>query len=168
MGAEVWSLDLGNVLTTLHLGVIDLPYADASYRSVKRKKPRRSSAGSRTTGDIATILEAKYGIMAFFYEKYEKKIMETLEESFIGAARTIALGGPLTIDPGSEASSKIEAMFRNMLTNKELDGQVPGVATQASLDGVSHRFAKPYAKRRPRPSFIDTGLYEGSFKAWVD
>jgi len=41
---------------------------------------------------------------------------------------------------------------------------------------VSHRFANPthrrvkgagLVRRAPRPSFIDTGLYQASFKAWV-
>lgn len=168
MGAKIWSFDLGLNLTTLHLGVIDLPYADASYKSVKRRKPKTSSSGSKTTGDVATILESKYGIMSFFYEKYETQIMTKLEESFAGAARSMALGAGVTMDPSAGAATEIEAMFRDFLANKEMDGQVAGVATQASLDGVSHRFAQPYKKRRPRPSFIDTGLYEGSFKVWVD
>jgi hypothetical protein len=38
----------------------------------------------------------------------------------------------------------------------------------AALHGVSHRFKHPYARRARRPSFIDTGLYQNSFAAWVD
>ena len=68
-----------------------------------------------------------------------------------------------------EEHANIETRFRHFLSQKEMDSLgVPGVPTKAALAGVSHRFKHPYAKRAPRPSFIDTGLYEASFRAWVE
>jgi hypothetical protein len=44
---------------------------------------------------------------------------------------------------------------------------IPGVPTLAAQEGRSSRFKKGKGKG-PRKSFIDTGLYVGSFKSWVD
>lgn len=154
-------------MTVLKFGVLDIPYGDAkSYKEVGRKKPKHLG-GSATTGDVAEILEKNYNIMEFFWILYGDKIQDALIDSMEGAAESIAMGAPSTIDPYGEAASTIESLFRDMLTQQKMDGQ-PGIATQAAKDGVSHRFKNPYAKRQPRPSFIDTGLYEGSFRAWVD
>lgn len=151
----------------LKFGVLDVPYGDAkSYREVKRKKPK-SMNGSQTTGDVAEILEKKYNIMEFFWNLYGDKIGDALFDSVEGAAESVLMGAPATIDPYGSATAEIETLFRGMLTEQKMDGQ-PGVATEAAKEGVSHRFKHPYAKRPPRPSFIDTSLFEASFRAWVD
>lgn len=152
----------------LHLGVLDLPYADAaSYKKVKRRKPQ-SSEGSKTTGEVATILEEKYKVMETFWDANKIKIAKSLENSFKDALEAIIMGAPLGLDPAGAVTSEIEELFRETLTLKKLDGKIPGVPTKAAQKGVSHRFKHPYKKRPPRPSFIDTGLYEGSMRAWVD
>jgi hypothetical protein len=39
----------------------------------------------------------------------------------------------------------------------------------AATAGVNHRKKKPYAKANPaRPAFVDTGLYQSAFRAWVE
>lgn len=174
-------------LTIIHLGVVDVAYSAAPAISVKaqsnkttlrRRKskkpqpaPKTSASGSfKTTGDVADILEAKYHVMEIFFELHENFIIGELKTSMEGALQNLALGAP----PGSisltaEAQSSIENDFRMFLGLREMDGLgYPGVPTQAALDGVSHRFLHPYAKRASRPSFIDTGLYQASFRAWVD
>lgn len=153
----------------LHLGVLDIPYADAaSYKQVRRKKPKTISTGSVTTGDVATILESKYGLMQTFYDMYAKKIATSLEKSFKDAIEAVMQGAPAGIDPYGAATSEIEDMFRQALAKREFDNLIPGVPTEASKEGHSKRFKKPYKKRDPRPSFIDTGLFEGSMRAWID
>jgi len=137
----------------LHLGVTELPYA---------------AAGGKTTGDVAEILEAKYHVVEVFYEENKETVVSALEDSLQGALESLIMGAPVSIAPLAGGLSKIEERFKKFLSNKEMDRLgVPGVPTAASLAGVSHRFKRPYARRAPRPSFIDTGLFQSSFKAWT-
>ena len=156
-------------MTTLHLGVIDLPYADqASYKELKVGKPKVKAGGSMTTGEVADILEDRYHVMEIFYEIHEEKIIDGLRSSYEGAMENILMGAPVAQDPAADAVSGIENDFRTFLTSGEIEKLgIPGVPTQAAKDGVSFRFKRPYAKRKPRPSFVNTGLYEASFRAWV-
>lgn len=151
----------------LHLGVIDLPYADASYRDLKVRKPSGGHSGSITTGDVAEILEDRYAIMEAFFSRHGDEVEQKFMESIEGAIESINMGAPIMLDPFGAATSQVEDMFKQMLINRELDGMY-GVPTKASLEGVSHRRKHPYAKRGVRPSFIDTGLYMGAFKVWVE
>lgn len=161
----------------LHLGVIDIPYSEPPAAGPKptkrpRKRPRKSQAakyGNITTGDVAEILEARYHVMELFWELHKNEVAEDLEGSIAGALETFLMGGPIDIDPVGSASSKIEDRFKQMLATKELDSLgYPGIPTMAAQRGVSHRFKRPYVRRAARPSFIDTGLYQSSMKAWVD
>jgi len=144
-------------MTTLHLGVMDQPYDN--------------SLGA-TTGSVAEILEEKYHVMEVFFESRIDDVTDALEKSIQGALDALDMGAPVeNIDPFGSATADIEAAFRHFLDSQEIERLgIPGVPTQAALDGVSHRFKKPKgkkgAKRAPRPSFIDTGLYEASMKAW--
>ena len=141
-------------MPTLHLGVNDMPYA----------------RGGKTTGDVADLLEERYGIMSAFVAMHEPVLNHVIENSLQGGIETALMGG----GGGSAASylatatSEIEDLFKEALTMQSYDGKLPGVPTGAALAGVNHRFKHPYAKRDPRPSFIDTGLYQSSFRCWVD
>jgi hypothetical protein len=66
--------------------------------------------------------------------------------------------------------AEIEERFKDFLSLQEMDKLgVPGVPTEAAKKGKSSRFKRRRSKGgAPRPSFIDTGLYQSSFKAWVD
>jgi len=160
----------------LHLGVIDIPYVDAKGKARPHKRHRQKYE-NKTTGDVAEILEAKYHVMEHFYELHHAEVDHLLFESFEGAIESLLAGAPPTLSVAGTATSKIEDAFKQMLSTMELDALgYPGIPTQAALDGVSHRFANPthrrvkgagLVRRAPRPSFIDTGLYQASFKAWV-
>ncbi len=139
----------------LHLGVVDIPY---DYKGEEGK----------TTGDVAEILEAKYGIMEFFVQKYERDIADDLAKAAQGALENLMMGAPVTDRAFAAAEDAISERFRSFLDNREMDGQVPGVATEAAKRGVNHRLRHPYAKRQSRPSFIDTGLYQASMRTWVE
>ena len=76
------------------------------------------------------------------------------------------MGAPPRTDPFAAGTSAVEQQFKSFIGAKGLDGD-PGVPTLASLRGVSHRF-KNRRGAPGRPSFVDTGLYLNSFKAWVD
>lgn len=158
-------------MTTLHLGVIDVPYGDEAAAPTKKGQPRkRRGQLGVSTGDVATFLEDKYHVMEHFFELHGEEIAADLSESVAGALETALMGGPALDSSGlAAAMTKIEERFKRMLSEKELERLgYPGVPTKAALHGVSHRFKHPYAKRGPRPSFVDTGLYQSSFKAWVD
>lgn len=165
-------------MPTIHLGVIDIPYNEPSSangkparKASKHPRPHKSQAakyGNMTTGDVAEILEAKYHIMELYWNLHEAQIAADLEESLSGALETFLLGGPIAATGFESALSKMEDSFKQMLSQRELDTLgYPGIPTLAAQMGVSHRFKRPYAKRPPRPSFIDTGLYQASFKAWA-
>lgn len=157
-------------MAILHLGVLDLPYADpASYKATKTRKPKTKPEGSMTTGDVADILEDKYHPMEVFFELHSEDIGEQYLESMQDALDNIHMGAPATLDLTGDATAFIEDRFKQFLTNKEMESLgIPGVPTKAALEGHSKRFKQPYKKRNPRPSFIDTGLYQASFKAWIE
>lgn len=167
----------------LHLGVIDLPYVQRPSPS-NRKGKKKVSAGTQTTGDVAGWLEEKYDVMQHYVDMHQDDIVAAIENGLAGSLETVLIGGSPATDLYASAASRIEEGFRKFIESKEMDGLVMGVPTLASLQGVSHRFKNPRFKRvksnNPllppnrmvprdvRPSFIDTGLYLSSFKAWVD
>jgi hypothetical protein len=157
------------VTIKLHLGVVDVPYAHSTAPAAG-KKPTTSPGSTLSTGDIAEILEARYGILNVFFEENAQAIADDMRDALQGKLEDILLGAP--IDVGGELFSAgelgaIEEKFRKMLDNRGLDGKIAGVPTKAAQAGVSHRFLHPYAKRPSRPSFIDTGQYQAAFRVWA-
>jgi hypothetical protein len=148
------------VIMKIHLGVLEVPYTDS-------KKPI-------STGDVAEILEKRYAVMQGFVSLHLPDIAAALERSYAGGVESLLMGAP-TNDSRvllfGKAENDIEQMFRHYLDAEEIlqTFGVPGlgkVPTQAALDGVSKRFKRLRGPRRP--SFIDSGLYQNSFRAWVD
>jgi hypothetical protein len=139
-------------MPVLHLGVIDQPYGDGDVA---------------TTGEVAQYLENKYHVMEIFFEQHKRDIAGDLENSVKASMESLLMGAPATPTPYAEAAGKIEHGFKQFLSLKEMDGLgYPGVPTKAAMMGVNHRMKIRHGS--PRPSFIDTGLYESSFKCWVD
>lgn len=172
-------------MTVLHLGVADFPYVNDDQHTeepVRKGKRRNGSRWRRsdviggsvsTTGDVAEILEAKYHPMEIFAELHmEDVIVPALMNSVEGAIETLLMGGQgnAEVSPFSGAMPVIETAFRTFLDNREMEALgYPGVPTAAAIRGVNHRLKHPYAKGNSRrPSFIDTGTYQGAFRAWVD
>ena len=146
---------MGVDLTTLHLGVNDVPY---DYKGSE----------GQSTGDVAETLEAQYSIMQTFFEVHGQEIADALAEAAVGSLENILMGAPVANHPFIAGETEIQRMFGQFLDLKEMDGRAAGVPTRAALNGVNHRMKDPFAKRAERPSFIDTGLYQSSFRAWVD
>lgn len=145
----------------LHLGVIDVPYSSLNLPGVGK--------GGETTGDVAEILEAKYNVIETFWELHAQEGADALAEGMRGTLESLLMGAPPTQNPFGSGESAIDDMFRKCLDSKELEAiGIPGVATQAAKDGVNHRMKHSHANRPARPSFIDTGLLQSSFKSWVD
>jgi hypothetical protein len=140
-------------MTTLNLGVVDVPY---------------SNAKGVTTGDVAGFLENRYHVMEIFYEINQEKIAASLADSVAGALESVLMGGPADSAAAFAAgTSVIEAAFKDFLSLDVMASLgYPGVPTAAALAGVSPRFKN--GKGPPRPSFISSGLYEASFRAWIE
>ena len=164
---------------TLHLGMIDVPYANeakpekvAQAKKGKANKPLnpKTASGTQTTGDVAEILEAKYGVMDTFVFARLPDIAKELESSIAGALETLMMGGSPDPNPFKSAESAVTTMFKQFLATGAIEHMgIQGVPTQAALKGVNHRLKHPYAKSNPRrESFIDTGGYSAHFVAWID
>lgn len=161
---------------TLHFGVVDVPYAthDPVRRVVTRHRKgspvKQSSApagGAETTGDVADWLEMRYHVVESFYEDVgEQLLAKALEKGLQGAMLDLESGrSPDMVKPFKRAENEVKAAFDFFISQKEMDGTFAGVPTKASLKGVNHRLAHPYAKDNPaRPSFDDTGTYMAAFR----
>lgn len=176
-------------MTTLYLGVDEIPYAPPGAREPPKRKRKGGARPARrrskqddvraflglpksampTTGDVATFLEAKYHIIEIFFEQNAQRIADAAADSYAGAIESLVMGAPVSLDPFGTVAGKIKQWFTEFLVNEELAKLgVPGVPTAAARKGVSHRKKHATAKSNaPRPSFIDTGLYEAAFRAWV-
>jgi hypothetical protein len=125
-------------MTTVHLGVVDVPYLD----------------GKRTTGEVAEILESKYGIMDVFYEMHGQDVADDVARA---AERALKSNKPLA--DGVDVSN-IKRVFRSFIMGREMDGRAPGVPTQASLD-------RPRKRGKSSPSFVESGMFLRNFTVWV-
>jgi len=161
------------------LGVIDIPYANnATEKKIPQAKRGKKNqpikpkveSGTQTTGDVAQWLENKYGIMDTFAWAQLPDIAKAMEESIAGSLETLIMGGKAGENPFKSAESEITTMFKKFLETGAIEHMgIEGVPTQAALDGVNHRLKHPNSKENPRrESFIDTGAYQQSFKAWVE
>lgn len=155
----------------LVLGVLDVGYSDAHGKS-----------GATSTGEVAEILEKKYDVMGTFFEVHREKIGNLLAQAIGDEIADMASGKAISNNPFSAAESGIESEFRSFLSRDEMSQLVAGLSDAergsmgsrasfggAASRGVSHRKKSPNAKKnKSRPAFIDTGLYQASFRAQVD
>lgn len=137
----------------LHLGVVDTPYVDAEHHD------------RVTTGEVAEKLENEYGVMHVFYEDREKRIAALLEKAVQSEINNLIKYGK---DPSLSGInlSKVEAMFRDYLDMNDWT-RITGRIIKSAVQGKSLRFKAVEGRRASRPAFIDTGLYQSSFKAWI-
>lgn len=156
-------------MATLTFGVLEIAYSDAHGPG---------SGGTTTTGDVAEILERRYGVMQTFYDLRKGRIAEFLADGMASALQNLVAGRRM--DTGSAmygAGQRIEHEFRAFLDANEMQKLALALAgpeivnpnlSAAAARGVNHRRKHPYAKKnKPRPAFIDTGLYRASFRALV-
>lgn len=137
-------------LVILHLGVVDFPYAK----------------GGTSTGDVATFLEDKFGIMQKFADMNEGFIAKAIENGLAGELEDMMMGKPAG-DPFLSAMAETEDKFREYITLEE-----HGIVTKQRLMGtekVGARFKKQYRKAKgSKTTFVESGNYRKSFKAWID
>jgi hypothetical protein len=165
-------------MTTLNIGVLDIPYTYEQQTLTKKGKPRKNGKKvmlSITTGEVAHYLEEEYHLMESFFEVHKEKIVDALTEAVLGDLDNVLNGRLPNRDVFVAAAEEIETWYKHFLSTREAEtigisgGPNRPVPTKAALAGVNHRLAHPYADGNPRrPSFIDTGLYESSVKVWVE
>lgn len=153
-------------MPVLNLGVVDVGYTD--------------SEGSVTTGDVAGWLEDRYHIMRTFLELNEGFIEKCLVDAAAGAIESIAQGRPVSglnadlstrLDArqlfGSSVNERIEERFRDFLDAGEMNRYLPpDQQSQAAAQGINHRKKNPNTGQG-RQAFVDTGLYQAAFRAWM-
>src|ERR1700688_4513445 len=151
-------------MPVLHLGVIDIAYVQQNppapkgpkgkptKRVRKRAGPHKLHEGKYlnvTTGDVAEILEAKYGVMQAYFDHHENDIAKSVENSLLGAVESLVMGAPPQMDPWGSATSAIEDGFKQFLSTKEIETLgIPGVPTMAAQMGISHRLKNPGIRSR--------------------
>ena len=174
-------LHLGYHVLKLHLGFEEHAY-EARYSesspltaSAKKRAPKRPSRAQlaygqgKTTTDVQKELEDRYKIVETFFEMNEDYIVGLVEDMLSEDIETVMSSEePSTEGLSFKETDKIETRFRRALSSEEFNGVIPGVPTRTARQGVSHLRRHPYAARSARPSFIDTGLYQRSFRAWVE
>lgn len=148
-------------MASLILGVLDVAYSDAQGQS----------GSTKTTGDVAEILESKYHVMQTFYDLRKGRIAQFFEEGMSHALQDL-FNGVRVPNYAYEIEQKVDHEFRSFLDRDEMQrlalalGGAPISAAAAA--GVSHRFKHPFArKNKARPAFVDTGLYWASFRSTV-
>jgi hypothetical protein len=140
-----------------------------SKRTRKRlTKPQRAYGEGKTTLEVAQELEDKYHIVEKFLEMEEDRINELAGDVITDAFEDIEKFTRHKWKKRTKAMEGIESRFRANLVGRKYDGVLSGVPTMAAIRGVSHLNQHPYAKRASRPSFIDTGMYMRSFRAWLE
>lgn len=139
----------------LVLGVLDMAYVEDGH--------------STTTGDVAGFLEDRYHVMRSFVELHEGEIGTALADGIAGNIESLAMGVPLSRITMQGATAKIEEEFKDFLDRDEMGQLLPATwQSKAAAAGVSHRKKDPDAEdNAARPSFVDTGLYRASFRAWL-
>lgn len=153
----------------LHLGVIDVPHIQPGV----------------TTYDVGMELEKDYGLFSAFYELFENSIDKAVEKDVQIAIDKLLSGKDPKLNFGTSTSA-IDTMFHQFLDSGAIESMgKPGVPTKAALEGKRTRFkgkgssAKTWVKgkRSPvqsestgvrRPSFVDSGILNASFKSWID
>lgn len=165
VGAGFWFPHWGFVME-LALGVLNVGY----------------DAGDETTFEVAGYLEAKYHVMDTFFFRREEKIAGWLADSVINGVKSIQAGKAVK-NIFYDTEQKIESEFRDFLDANEMSTMFyeltesemayylasTGGFTGAAEAGIRSRFLHPSSsKNKPRPVFIDTGLYQSSFRAWME
>lgn len=116
--------------------------------------------GGKTTDEVSKILEDKYGVMNAFFAKHVDDLISPALEGAVATAidKVVSSKAKKKEIVFGPALRQIEKGFRSFLDRREMDNMgVRGVPTAASLKGA-----------KERASFVDTGLYRRTFKAWIE
>lgn len=153
----------------LNLGFEAFPYTTKSSRTRKvLGKGVRIHKGygvGKSSAEVAAELEERYQLVETFWNQVEDKLVDELEGAYAENIEDILMmQQPPKKLVSDDFTNKIVDDFKSYLDREE-----HGIKTLAARRGVSHLLPRPYSRSNPsRPSFIDTGLYKGSFRAWTE
>lgn len=152
---------------TFNLGVTNKPYPYTTRLRSVMGRQRRVRA-PKTTTEVMEILEAKYGVIDAFYTSKKPQIDRICLHYLKADLDHQMRGGAASKNPLAGAMVEIEELFVKFLDKRQVERLgIAGVPTEAARMGIQHkRGRKTFGSRRP--SFVDTGLYRDSFRAWVD
>ncbi len=131
----------------LSLGVLDVPYDEGE-----------------TTYQVAKKLEYRYGVMDVFVDEHRDEIENSVIDAFMGEIESMKMGKPKSTLMNRTLGG-IEELFRDYIDADEWQ-KVTGEIIMSALLGITSRNKE--GTGLPRPAFIDTGLYQASFRAWLD
>jgi hypothetical protein len=133
----------------LSLGVVEVPYADIT---------------GQDTGEVASLLEAKYGVMQGFVDRNMDHIAGSIEDGIAGALESVLAGAPENFNVFGSAMSNIEDRFHDYIDREE-----HGIRTKAKDEPkAGARKKRQYRKASGKTTFVDSGLYRNNFKAWIN
>lgn len=134
----------------IHLGVIDVPEPEGG-----------------TSYTVAQGLEEDYNLFSVFWDYEQDNAIFALTESVSNALEQYMSTGNIPNDIFADATEEIDKDFRQFLDDSKVEKMgIPGVPTKAALHGKSIRLKREYGPRRP--SFIDSGVLQSSFRSWVE
>ena len=136
----------------LMLGFESLPYTGTS--KIVRGKYQKSYGRGKTTTDISEMLEEHFKVVDAFFAVEEDYIIDLIEEQAAMDLDKVMMMQTVSKEGFSfTETDKIEARFRNDLTQRKLE-MLTGRTKAADKEG--------------RPSFVKSGLYRRSFRAWME
>ena len=125
------------------------------------------------TEQVANHLEESYDLFSAYVDNKKEKIANHLSSGIEQAIANIVAGKPYKRELNNSVAV-IGKDLKNFINTKEAENLLaPGkgkypVPSQAALDGKSKKRSKPYAKGARRPTFVDSGIFVGSIKSWVE
>lgn len=138
-------------MTTFHLGVVDIAYTE--------------DGKSATTGKVAGILEANYGVMRTFLELHEQDIADAVAKQFSGMLENAKMGAPLNY--GVVIFPEIHAEFAEYLDTGEWERTSGQIVAAAQAGHRSTNKSIMANKKGSRVAFVDTHTYKNAMQAWL-
>ena len=138
-------------MSKVSLGVLEVAYTDEE--------------GATTTGEVAEILEKKYDVMATFVDAHADKIKDDVASVYVLFLNNYLKTGETWGGHKEFPLEKVDSEFSDYLDRDEWQ-RITGRTIMAAALGLSSR-KKDKQYSGPRPAFIDTRLYQRSFRAFL-
>jgi hypothetical protein len=162
------------------MGFVNTPYTKetmarpaASAKSEEQRNRKRSFSRTMTAQKVAEILENKYDIVETFSAIYDEEISNIMKDGVSQVANNLLSGGKGTTTASMKNlmkpyTNEVQNLFRQFLDHEEMNGLIEGVPTAAAMGGKLRGRGKVSRGGKQRPSFVNTGIYRASFRAWAD
>jgi hypothetical protein len=135
---------------SIEIGVADIPYPE----------------GDGSTSDTANTLEKQYKIFSTYVEFCNKEITQFIENEIVDLINAKIENKIVDTKFLEPTAKNIEVHFKYQIASQAIEQMgLRNVPTQAALRGYSWRQKKFTGGRRA--SFVDTGLFLNSIRAWV-